>query len=180
MWYPTKVTTAPSVEPITLDDVRRHCSVDEADGFDTELTRLIKAARAHVEKYCSARFAEQTIEAKCDCFADLPRLPEAPVKSLTSIAYLDVDGVVQTVANTVYEERFDGYDAAIVLKPGQHWPAIQCGSRITITAVVGGDPVDPAVAQAMIMHVANTFLQREPVAVEGRTSFDDLLCNHRR
>jgi uncharacterized phiE125 gp8 family phage protein len=179
MWYPSTVTGA-ATEVVTIDQARSQVRGEPGDGFDTDLTRLITVARSHVEKYCGVRLGTQTIVAKCDCFDDLARLSEAPVQSVTSIGYLDADGVAQTLATSVYELRADGLEAGIVLKYGQSWPSIQPGSRMTLTAVVGFATPDPAYVHAMLLRIADDFGHREPTEIGGMTMFDALLINHRR
>lgn len=186
MWYPATITTPATAEPVTRAQAKEQCNVDVDDKDDDALLdRLIAAARNHVEKYCSSRFAAQTVTIKCDCFADMARLPEAPVASITSISYVDTSGADQTLAASVYELRADGLEAAVVLKYNQTWPAIRPGSRITTVAVVGYAAAPEAVTHAMLGLVAHWFENREAVVI-GETStaidmfIDALLCNHRR
>jgi uncharacterized phiE125 gp8 family phage protein len=186
MWYPATITEAASSEPVTLDEAKAQGIVDHTDD-DALIERLIATARDHVEHYCGVRFASQTIEAKCDCFADLRRLPEAPVSSVTSITYVDVAGATQTLSTDVYELRKDGLEPSIALKIGQAWPAIQMGSRITLTAIVGYETAPPSVKHAMLMLVATWYAKRENILVGATVEnlpmpagVDALLCNYRR
>lgn len=183
MWYPTKVTVAPTTEPVTLAQAKDQCGILAETTFDTKLGLLIKSARAHAEKYCNARFSEQTLEIECDCFGDMARLSEGPIKTLTSIAYTDVDGASQNVPDTVFEVMADGIEPAVLLKYGQAWPTIRHGSRIKLTGTFGG-AVPEDVQHAMLMLIGHWFLTREAVE-EGIVqkvphAVDDLLCNHRR
>lgn len=178
MWYPAKVTDEPD-EPITLAEAKAQCRVDTGDD-DGQLQDLIAAARDHIEKYCNIRLAEQTVEVKCDSFSDMERLPVAPALSVTSIEYRDTIGAARLLSTDVYEERFDDLEAAIVLQYGQRWPAIQPGSRITLTAVVGYETLPAAVKVAMLMFIADTYYQRENAKAEDWTAVDYLLCNFRR
>lgn len=178
MWYPSTVTVAPVTEPVTLDEVKKQCLVDSTDD-DALLTRLIKAARSYVEKYCNARWAEQTIACQCTSFGDFARLPEGPLKSVTSIEYVDTAGATQTLDEAIYEAHKDGLEPSIALKPGQSWPSVRPGSRITLTAVFGGD-VPEAVHHAMLVFVDAAYHVRENPARENWTVMDVLLCNHRR
>jgi uncharacterized phiE125 gp8 family phage protein len=177
MWYPSTVT-APAAEPVTLDEVKQQCLIETTDD-DLLLGRLIKAARSHVEKYCNARWAEQTVVCQCDSFTDFTRLSEGPLKSVTSISYVDPSGEAQTLDAAVYDPRKDGLEPSIALKPGQSWPAIQPGSRITVTAVFGGD-VPEEVKHAMLVFIDAAYHARENPARENWTVMDALLCNHRR
>lgn len=179
MWYPTKITVAATTEPVTTTDAKRRLHVDFTDD-DADIDLMIKSARDHAEKYCNVRFASQTVEMKCDAFCDLARLPEAPVSSVTSISYVDTDGAAQTLATSVYELRADALEAAIVTKYGQQWPAIQIGSRITVTAVVGYSDAPPAVKHAILLFIADAYENRENAELDDWTAFDALLSNYRR
>src|SRR3546814_10993415 len=88
-WSTPVVTVEPASEPITIEQARRQVRLAADDtGFDAELTDYIKAARAHVEQYCGTPLVARTIEAQADGFADLVRLPVAPVPSVTPIGYV--------------------------------------------------------------------------------------------
>lgn len=185
-WYPATITEAPADEPVTVDDLKRQIVVEESDD-DALLERLIKSARSHVENYTGLWLVEQTITAKCDAFSDLRRLPFAPLQTLSSISYVDVDGADQTVSTSIYEVRVDGLDASIVLKFNQQWPVQRRGSRITVTAVVGyDDEIPPSISHAMLMLIAFWYAKREAATIESRETaivtplgFDDLLVNFR-
>lgn len=184
MWYPASITTPAAAEPVTLEEAKAHLRVDGSDE-DALIEGVIAAARAHVEAYCAVPFATQTIEAKCDGFADFSRLPVAPVQSVGAITYLDTAGAPQTLSADVYELRADGLEASIVLKYGQTWPAVQPGSRITMVAVVGYAAAPEDVKQALLLLIGHWYEHREAVNIGNIVTavpmaVDALLCNHRR
>lgn len=180
MWYPSNVTTPPAGEPVTLAQAQAQCGVLAEEAFFTDqLNGLIKAARAHIELYTGVRFASQTIAAECSGFGDLARLPEGPLSSVTSIEYVDAEGVAQTLPDSVYEPRKDGYEPSIALKFGASWPQIRPGSRIKVTAVYGGI-VEEDVRLAMLLFIADKFHDRENAKAGDFSALDALLCNHRR
>ena len=119
---------------------------------------------------------------KCDSFTDFALFPVVPLSSVSSIAYVDSAGAGQTLSTDVYEVRSDGLTASITLKYGQSWPSIQSGSRITVTAIAGGD-VPEAVKQALLL-IGHWFSNREAVNVgmsvtEMPLAVPALLANHR-
>lgn len=177
MWYPAKVTVPPS-EPLTVVEARRQCNVFHDDD-DVYFNGLIAAARDHAERYLGTPIAEQTVEVKCDCFADFSRLSVAPVSEV-DIAYTDTDGQPQTLADSVYELRADGLEVSIVLKYGQAWPPTQVGSRISVTAVVGYEEIPPAIKHAMLLWISEAYEKRENGEIPEWTAFDNLLWNYRR
>lgn len=174
MWYPAKATGTP-VEPVTLEQAKWQCHVDHDDD-DDYLTSVISATCAYVEKYTGMSIAEQTVEVNCDSWRDFARLPATPVQSVTSITYIDADGATQTLPDTVYELRSDA--GSIVLKAGQGWPMTSMGDRIKLTAVVGGD-APPDVKHAMLLYISGLNDNREGVPEDVRSTFDNLLANHR-
>jgi uncharacterized phiE125 gp8 family phage protein len=178
MWYPPKVTQAPS-EPITAADAKRHCNVLHSDD-DALFDALISAARDYVERYCNTPLATQTIAVKCDAFCDFDRLPLAPVQSVSEIAYVATDGTDATVSLADIEERFDGLEASIEPSYGKQWPVPRNGSRIKLTAIVGYEDLPPSIKHAMLLWIADAYEQRESKELPGWSAFDALLCNHRR
>lgn len=185
MWYPETVTVAPASEPVTLTEVKQQCRIDDS-ASDTYLDRLIKAARAFVEAQCGTRLVTQTVAVKCDGFYDFRHLSFGPVASISSISYVDANGITQTLAAGVYEARIDGLNAAIVLKYGQVWPAIQIGSRITVTAIVGYPVIPEDIIQAMMLLIGAWFENREETVVgvqvfglPASVAVNALLINHR-
>jgi uncharacterized phiE125 gp8 family phage protein len=179
MWYPAAVTAAPAGEPVTRAEVKAQASIDFTDD-DTLIDLLIAAARAHVEKYTGVRLVTQTLTFKCDGFSDMARLPEGPLQSVTSISYVDTDGVTQTLATSIYEVRADGLETAVVLKFGQSWPAIQPGSRITVVAVAGFASVPDDIKRALLLYIVGGYATRENDEAYDWSAFDCLLVNHRR
>jgi uncharacterized phiE125 gp8 family phage protein len=180
MWYPHAVTVAAASEPVTLAEAKAQCLIEVPDAdTDTTLNQKIKAARAYVEAYTGTVLVSRTVAVKCDCFADMAKLPLAPVASVSSISYVDSAGDTQTLATSVYELRSDGLQVAIVLKYGQSWPSIQSGSRVTLTAVVGYSAIPDDVAAALLLLIASSFHERENMPVGERSAVDSLLANHR-
>jgi uncharacterized phiE125 gp8 family phage protein len=158
MWYPASVTTAPESEPVTLLQAKQQVGVSASDtSNDAVFTRLIATERGYVEKYCGIKIVTQTLTLKCDSFCDFVRVPIGPVQSVSSVAYVDVDGVDQTLATSVYEARADGFETSIVLKFGQSWPTIQRGSRITLVLVAGFAAVPSELVSAILLRVSGKF-----------------------
>jgi len=186
MWYPSVVTVAPDDEPITLEEAKAQTRVDGADD-DASLTAYIAGARAHAEAYCGTPFVSRTISVKCDGFGDFAQFPVVPVSAVSAIGYVDAEGETQILDASVYELRADGLTAAIALAYGATWPAIQSGSRITVTANVGYAAVPDDIKLAILLLVGHWHKYREAGARETGNGeaqeiphgVNALLCNHR-
>ena len=185
MWYSATVA-APATEPLTIDRLKMQARVDTFDD-DTLLTALTVAAREFTEAATCVRFGSRSgIVLKCDGWDDVARLPETPVTSIASVSYVDPTGATQTLATSVYELRTNGVEAALVLKYGQTWPAIQAWSQITVTAVVGYVTTPESIVHAMAALAAHWYENRETVSLGNASSvevpmlFETLICNYRR
>lgn len=176
MWYPVTLPT-PTAEPVTLDMAKAQVRVLGDDENDT-LTRMTKAARAYCEGYTGQAFGLRSVTLSCDSFADLSRLPVAPVSAVTEIAYTDAAGAAATVGAGDYELRADGLESSVAWIGADAWPTIKAGTRITVTATVGVNVPDD-VLHAMLVHVGDSFEVRENAKAEDWSAVDLLLANHR-
>jgi hypothetical protein len=109
----------------------------------------------------------------------MARLPIAPVSDV-DIEYVATDGTEQTVLDAAYELRADGLAASVVPAYGQNWPATRPGSRITVTAIVGYETLPASIRHAMLLWIAEAYLNRENAETPEWTAFDALLTNYRR
>lgn len=168
-----KIVGAPTVEPVTLCDARNHLRI-EAFGYplahpdDSYITALISVAREWCEQYIRRALATQTVNVVLDEFSDTMVLPITPVQSVTSIKYLDVAGVEQTLPSTVY--YVDTFSGAVKLNPNQVWPTVyNRDDVITIDYKAGyttGETLDPMpipfpIRAAMLLIVGSLYENRQ-------------------
>jgi uncharacterized phiE125 gp8 family phage protein len=86
----SRVTTAPTTEPITLDEAKAWLKIDGTDE-DTLLTSLITSARIACENYSGLSFITQSRTVKLDRLYGDVILPYGPVTAITSVVYKDPD-----------------------------------------------------------------------------------------
>jgi uncharacterized phiE125 gp8 family phage protein len=98
---PTKVIAAPIYEPISAADVAEYIRVDDLAEDQLLLDSMITAARQYLEQYLSRPIATQTLEEALTGWAD-PIVLDSSLQSVTSIKYLDLNGVEQTLASNQY------------------------------------------------------------------------------
>lgn len=101
------LATEPSLEPVTVAEVKQYLRID-GDDDDALLGVLITAARTWVETYTRRALITQTWDQRFPVFPVARRplyLTKAPVQSVTSITYVDDDGATQTWATTNYTLR---------------------------------------------------------------------------
>jgi uncharacterized phiE125 gp8 family phage protein len=107
-----QVTTEPTVEPVSLDDMKLHLRVT-CTADDDLITSLIVAAREWCEDYENRAYITKTITANTFWLPSriiLPR-PRLQVTDLV-ITYVDLAGDTQTLSS-------DLYDIDTIREPGQ-------------------------------------------------------------
>lgn len=149
-----RVVTAPTCEPVTLNEVRLYLRMPDADHADDDtITQLITAARQHAESRMRRQIVQATLEYTLDQFpvghtATITgaahqrtsgiRLPHPPLISVTSVKYIDAAGAEQTLASTVYAVDAKAEPGVVMLAFDKSWPVIRAqASAITITYLAG-------------------------------------------
>lgn len=172
-----RLKTAATVEPVSVTEVKSQCVVT-ASADDTLLAGMIKAAREVAENKTGAAFVQSTWEQVMRGFPAPSRsnpdacieLQKHPVISVTSITYVDGDGVTQTLGTDQYKLVQGGLPglAYIYLAYGCSWPSARDQiDAVTITFVAGWAVTDsvPSTPENIKLwiaqRVATTYAQRE-------------------
>lgn len=122
------LVTPPSTEPLEVEEALDHLRLElDAEDRD-EVTRLAVAARQQVEEYTRRALVTQTWQLTLDAFPDCGpvRLPMPPLVSVTFIKYLDLAGVLQTLAPADYVVDVTSIRGRIVPAYGKTWPDTRC------------------------------------------------------
>jgi uncharacterized phiE125 gp8 family phage protein len=195
--------TAPTIEPITLDEAKAHLRVDHT-ADDGLIVSLIAASRQWAEARSGRAFITQTWDYKLDFFpvgwahssaAAFSRapiiLPKPPLQSITSVQYVATNQQTATWSSSLY--TVTRANTKPVLQPwmlpgnvqpayGQFYPVtLSVPEAVTIRMVCGyGDaPTDvpEGIRRAMLIRLGDLYQRREPT-VESRfvdTKADELM-----
>lgn len=172
------LTTAPTVEPVEVSELRLHVRQDFGDD-DEYLASVITAARLWVEEYLQRQLVSAAFTLALDQFPDdgVIELPRPPLLTVTAVRYYDTSRVQQTLAaSSYYTHVFTGPEAPpgrIELADGVAWPTIFGGEgsvQVAFTAGYGtsGAAVPLSVRQAVMMFAAELYERRE-MSVVGRS-----------
>lgn len=138
--YQLRVTTAPTVEPVSLAEAKIDLRVDHDDD-DTLIAALITAARMEAEQLARRAFVTQTLDLS---LTNWPtdgriRLPLPPVASVTSITYYKEDNTSATMSSSDYIVVTDIDPAVITLALNKTWPsdALRTVAPIRVRYVAG-------------------------------------------
>lgn len=175
----TTVTTAPAVEPVTVDTAKAYLRVDGTTD-DGLLADMIQSAREMVEAYLRRSLITQTIKLTLDWFpmtrsdqwfdgvqeiavselyrgADYIKLPLGDVQSITSLVTYNQGNTAATFNSSNY--YLDAAGDRLILNDGQVWPSdLRDTQAIEVTYVAGyGDAASdvPASIKQGILQVVN-------------------------
>lgn len=172
----TKIITAPTVEPVSLDEARAHCRVD-GTADDALLTIFIQQAREQAEHQTGRALCTQTREQVLDGFPCVAILRGAPIESVTSVKYLDIDGIERTLDAAEYQLVQDAVPAYVVPAHGKSWPATQdnpAAVRIRYACGYANAAAVPAGIKAwMLLAIGTLYNQRETIVVGAAASIPD-------
>lgn len=159
-------TVPPTSEPLQLDDVKTYLRLHEGAAEDYILLGMIAAARAYVETVTRQQLVSATYTLTLDCFPAVIRPPRPPLLSVSSIAYLDTAGDLQTLSAALYQVDSLSRPGRIMPARSQAWPSTDGDSfnAVTVTYVAGyGNYAQvPEVFKAIILLlVADLYEHRE-------------------
>lgn len=169
MGFGLTLDTAPTVEPVGLDELKTALRID-GDERTQDLNRLIRAARQYAETYLGRQLCTATWLLKLDAFpandgAIRPLRP--PLVSVTSIGYTDSDGDAQTLDAGNYTVDADTEPGRIVPAYGETWPSTRAvPNAVTVTYVAGyggAADVPQTIRQGIIALVGHWNENPEPV-----------------
>lgn len=191
MWHGVSVKTKPTGELITLEKLKQRVRVEADIVEDDDLLKdLLKGAIARVDGPAGIGFAmlEQTWIKAMHHFPATILLPGAPIKSVSSITYVDGDGAEQTMNEADYRVDIAVEPARIEPAFGTSWPtARSVAGAVKVEYVLGetaAAEVPPDLIDAVCLLVGHRYKHREAVANGDMASiplgFEAIVNEYRR
>lgn len=203
---PYRCTVQPTAEPVTLGEMRDQLRVDTITE-DSLLSLYVSAARQRAERETGRAIVSQTWQMTADGFPHVrpcgrwwfgellcphPHViivPRPPLRSVTSIQYVDADGATQTLDPSNYIVDTVSEPGRIAPAFGKTWPATRHQiNAVTITFVCGfsvptgggGFDVDPPddLTNAIRLLAAHYYVARDADAPTPR-AVTDVFANRR-
>lgn len=136
---------------------------------DPLLTQIIASVRQTVEERIGRALITQTREKVLDAFPECIYLERPPVASVTSVKYIDIDGVEQTLSASLYQVDTESEPARVKPAYGQTWPATRAQDNAVRVRYVCGYGASASVPQPirsyMLLRIKHAYDQRDPVNV---------------
>jgi uncharacterized phiE125 gp8 family phage protein len=162
-----KLSDPPTIEPVTLDEMKEHLHYS-ADDQDDRIESLIKAARGACEQETNRAIITQSWTLGLNSFPAVISVPLPPLQSVESIVYVDENGTSQTLDADQYQVDIDSEPGRI--KPARNcdWPSVDDESflPVKVTFVCGyadAANVPDELKHAVKLLVANWFDNLSPV-----------------
>lgn len=180
-----KLITAPTSEPVSVAEAKAHLRVVGTDD-DAYIGSLITAARQSAESITGRALMPQTWEFAVDEFKSEIRLNKPPFSAVSSIKYIDKDGVQQTLAEADYILDSHSEPARVTSAYSKSWPYARKQANSVLIRFTAGYADAAAVPQEiknwMLLRVGMLYENRESVAA-GMTldevpHVDRLLSNY--
>lgn len=157
-------------EPVNITEAKAQCRMADDNSEDTFITSLIAPARAYVERVSTYGLVAGTKVFTFTQWGDFLEIYLRPITSVTSVAYVDLDGADQTYTGLA---PLGAYPFRIFPAANDEFPPIYDGSTITVTVAAGA--LDSAsqeyliAKRAILILIAHWFEYRE-AALAGQVS----------
>lgn len=159
-----ELITAPTEDAVHIPDFLDHARFSDRHE-DPQIKRLLQAAQKEAEEYLWQKLITQTWDEYFDAFANPLKLSYPPLSSVTSVKYVDTDGVTQTLATSVWEAGDEDGIGTVRLAYNQSWPSVRGHEDTVIVRFVcgygGREDVPEQIRQAIRIHALHYFRHRE-------------------
>ena len=161
-----RLVTGPATEPLTYSEVKAFLRLND-DSEQTFVTTLITIARQIVEGQTWRPLISQTWALQFDASElnlFISNINKAPIISIDSVTYYDVNNALQTLSPTLYETDIYGNPARFRLKS---IPSVydRMGALIVnfVCGYTNAAAVPQAIKQAMLLIIGHLYENRQDV-----------------
>ncbi len=163
--YGLTLYTAATVEPLDINDVKRHLGVALDSGYhDSSINAYMIAARDWAQRYLNRQLCTAVWDYQIDrfpCYGEPIYIPRAPLRSITSITYLDYAGASQTWSSSLYRAVTSKEPGEVTEAYGQIYPeTYPVSGAVTIRFSAGygvASAVPEPIKQAMKLKITELF-----------------------
>jgi len=134
-----KLITPATLLPVTVAEAKLQARLDD-DVLDTRVSAYITTATQMAEQITGRAIMPQTWELSLEEFPCEFELTRVPVVSVTSLKYLDFNGVQQILSSDLYtlDAADDFGEACVEPAYGTSWPIARCQSNAVVLRYLAG------------------------------------------
>lgn len=170
--------------PVTLEEAKQHLRMDDLTHEDTTISSYVMACASHIETVYGMALLTQTVKeywSAFPCGTNEPMLLRIqPVQSITSVQYIDTDGLTQTWDTDEWTSGGYNNTTFITPLPNYSWPStwnVPNAVIVTYEAGFGDLPsnVPSGIKQAIKFMVADMFETRQDTPQTFTRASENLL-----
>lgn len=123
-------------------ELKSNVSMVDTNDLDSNIRNMLLAAQDYVERAANCLLTPATVTEVWEAFPwnNKPmELSIEPVRSLTSLTYIDTNGVTQTI---VPQTLLTSARPRLFPPINDYWPAVQPGNNVPITVVYTAGPAN--------------------------------------
>jgi len=158
------IVTPSSTRAVSVEEAKQWTGVP-VDDDDIRILALIDAATSHIEDFIRGTINQTVYDYRLRGFDNSIYLPNPPLVSVASVKYIDVDGVEQTLATSVYDFDVNKTPGEIRLAYDQSWPSLRdVENNVTIRYTAGYTAVPEKIKLAILMLVDHWYEHRGAIS----------------
>lgn len=166
---------------VSVAEVKTNAGAIEDASEDALIAMMIRAAQSYVETKAETILNPSTVLERLGRFpCGAIRLSREPVRSITSVAYTDVNGAEQTIASDKRQEWLSHNPPLICPIGTETWPETQDGALGPVKVTYLAGPVNAADARnefklAVVMIATATYEHRDAFLRNGELKVPDMV-----
>jgi uncharacterized phiE125 gp8 family phage protein len=166
--YEPVLVQEPGDLPVSVDECKLHLRID-SDDEDELIEMYLTAGVSHLDGangWLGRSIVSQAWSQQFDAFAHDMLLNFSPVSSITSVVYLDADGIEQTVNDDQYQLINGGSSPTVRFVNDFVLPTTQTDLPVVTITFVSGysddtDEIPAAIKVAILLMVGDMYQSRE-------------------
>lgn len=146
---------------VSIQDLKDHLRITDARE-DSILYVYLLSAIDYLSSELGRKLSNSSESSYFDCFGDLELIGDNP--SSVVVKYIDVDGVEQTLASSVYSLKTHKVRPYLTLAYGQSWPSIRSGDAnvwVNYSSGYTDATLPDKLRAAVLIHAATAYEYRE-------------------
>jgi uncharacterized phiE125 gp8 family phage protein len=170
-----KISTKPTAPALSLGSAKRHLGV-YAPADDERVFEVVEQATDRVQGFTARQLATATYDYYLDQFPSGRRveLPLAPLVSVTSVKYQDLDDAQQTFSSSNYAVRaYDDEPGFVELDSDAQWASTYDKADAVVVRFVCGYGADETLVPAPLRSAIKLFAELEYDVAADRKKTED-------
>jgi uncharacterized phiE125 gp8 family phage protein len=157
------VVTAPTQEPVSLQEAKNHLRVD-GNQDDALIQLCIASARIFFEKSCEISIASSELQLSLDSFPETIYLPHGPINSIIDVEYTDSNSEDQTLDDWI-EDIYSSPARITPVLNGVFPETAEIINSVWVTYTTGWTPsaVPKLLKTGILFYVGHLYENREGV-----------------